>query len=415
MLYQRWRQIADRYASDLALLDTITGCRWTFGQLAALSEKPLSQDGPIVFPKGTTADFVFSVLRGWRLGRVICPLESTQSPPLLTGLPSECRHVKVTSATSGPARFVTFTDDQLMADAANIVATMGLRPEWPNAAVISLAHSYGFSNLVLPLLLHGIPLILAGAPLPEQIRRIGRIAPAVCVPAVPAMWRAWADANAIGSHIRLAISAGAPLPLPLESDVLHRFGLKIHNFYGASECGGIGYDRAETIRTDPQCVGAPLENVTVRVTEGGCLEVSSAAVALSYLPGEDPFLGRYRTSDVAELRGGLIFLRGRASDTINVAGRKVSPEVIESALREHPSVRECVVFGVDDNEAARGERIVACVALRRAEAADGLRQFLLSKIDDWQLPRDWWFVDELAANERGKLSRSEWRRRYLER
>ena len=60
-----------------------------------------------------------------------------------------------------------------MADAENIVATMGLRPDWPNLGVISLAHSYGFSNLVLPLLLHGIPLILAPVPLPARLMRQG--------------------------------------------------------------------------------------------------------------------------------------------------------------------------------------------------------------------------------------------------
>ena len=48
---------------------------------------------------------------------------------------------------------VAFTAAQLMADAENIVTTMGLRPDWPNLGVLSLAHSYGFSNLVLPLLL----------------------------------------------------------------------------------------------------------------------------------------------------------------------------------------------------------------------------------------------------------------------
>ena len=47
---------------------------------------------------------------------------------------------------------------------------MGLRPDWPNLGVISMAYSYGFSNLVLPLLLHGIPLFLAPAPLPEVLR-----------------------------------------------------------------------------------------------------------------------------------------------------------------------------------------------------------------------------------------------------
>ena len=50
------------------------------------------------------------------------------------------------------------------------MATMGLRPDWPNLGVISLAYSYGFSNLVLPLLLHGVPLFLAPSPLPVALR-----------------------------------------------------------------------------------------------------------------------------------------------------------------------------------------------------------------------------------------------------
>ena len=31
-----------------------------------------------------------------------------------------------------------------------------------------------------------------------------------------------------------------------------------------------------------------------------------------------------------------------------------------------------------------------------------------------QVPRDWWQVDSLAVNERGKLSRAEWRKRFME-
>ena len=104
-------------------------------------------------------------------------------------------HLKPTSATTGGARFVAFTAEQLAADAENIVATMGLRPDWPNLGVISLAHSYGFSNLVLPLLLHGIPLILAPAPLPEIIRRAAETETFLTLPAVPAMWRAWHEAD----------------------------------------------------------------------------------------------------------------------------------------------------------------------------------------------------------------------------
>src|SRR6185436_9744218 len=104
--------------------------------------------------------------------QIVCPVETDQrAPEIKPGIPREIVHLKMTSGTTATPRFVAFTAEQLAADAENIVATMGLRPDWPNLGVISLAHSYGFSNLVLPLLLHGIPLVLAGAPLPEIVRR----------------------------------------------------------------------------------------------------------------------------------------------------------------------------------------------------------------------------------------------------
>src|SRR6185369_5777545 len=123
-----------------------------------------------------------------------------------------------------------------------------------------------------------------------------------------------------------AISAGASLPLALESEIFQTSGLKLHNFYGASECGGIAYDATSVPRTDPACVGTPLQNVRLAIAHDDCLEVRSAAVAETYWPEQNASLagGCYRTSDLAEIISSEIFLRGRASDQINVAGRKVS-------------------------------------------------------------------------------------------
>ena len=58
--------------------------------------------------------------------------------------------------------------------------------------------------------------------------------------------------------------------------------------------------------------------------------------------------------------------------------------------------------------------IVACVAARAPVGIDELKQFLLAQLPAWQVPRQWWFVDSLSANSRGKLSRAEWRRRFSE-
>jgi acyl-CoA synthetase (AMP-forming)/AMP-acid ligase II len=417
MLYERWRHVAAAWPGGVALRDLAHGRVWTFKDLAVAAEQGEASDARVVFPTGTSAEFVLAVLKAWRRNQVVCPLEAGQHrPEFPDGVPPEIIHLKTTSATTGAPRLVAFTASQLAADADNIVATMGLQPDWPNLGVISLSHSYGFSNLVLPLLLHGIPLVLVGAALPEAVRQAASGAGGVTLAAVPALWRTWHEAGAIPRNVRLAISAGAPLPLPLEQGVFARHGLKIHNFYGSSECGGIAYDATAGPRLDAACAGTPLRNVEVRVLPDGCLEVRSAAVAAGYWPepGSNPGNGAFRTSDLGEISQGMIFLRGRAGDQINVAGRKVSPEAIEKALGSHPQVRECLVFGVPSPEPERGESIVALVSTFGQPNLESLKHHVMGRVPIWQVPKEWWFVDALEANPRGKRPRAEWRKRYLE-
>jgi long-chain acyl-CoA synthetase len=416
MLYERWREVAREFQNETALVDCLQDRRWTFGQLASQTDHPNTDEPPVSFPQGLTAEFIFQTLRAWRAGKIVCPIEpGSQIAPVRT-FPPGCAHLKITSASTGVPRTVAFTADQLAADVANIISTMGLRREWPNVGAISLAHSYGFSNLVLPLLLHGLPLVLAGSPLPAMLRRAASHFPEITLAAVPALWRTWFECRALPENIRLAISAGAPLPLELEQTVYRHCGVKIHNFYGASECGGIAYDASNTPRQDASYVGSPLDNVEITINPEGCLRVRSAAVGLAYLPEASPFGGLFQTGDLAQLIGGSVHLHGRHSEQINVAGRKVSPSDIEAVLTRHPEVRACLVFGAPNRDHPdRAEMIVACVAVRTEIAADVLRRYLLEKLPAWQTPRAWWIVDELPANERGKVSRAEWRRRYLER
>ena len=312
MLYERWRQVAREFRDEIALHDLPSSRRWTFTELDQIAAKSESAQ-PLSFPRGPGVEFILEVLRAWKNGRITCPLEAHQTVPEFPVPPSPVVHLKTTSATGGPPKLIAFTATQLAADADNIVATMKLRRDWPNLGVISLAHSYGFSNLVTPLLLHGIPLILTGATFPESVRAAGEQFPAITLPAVPVLWRAWLDAAAIPVSVRLAISAGAPLPVSLEQDIFQKHGLKVHNFYGASECGGIAYDTTVTPRDDNTCVGPPLANVSLGLHDSGCLEVRGAAVGEAYWPEPAESLGRgaYLTSDLAEISAGKIYLRGR--------------------------------------------------------------------------------------------------------
>ena len=417
MLFERWRETARTFAGQLALSELTTGRHWTFRELFQAAEQHRPAPGLICFPQGHAAEFILDVIQGWRQGQVVCPLEPGQQKPQgISVAPRNIIHLKTTSATTGAPRLVAFTPDQLAADARNIVATMGLRPDWPNLGIISLAHSYGFSNLVLPLLLHGIPLVLVSATLPEALRNAASAARNATLAAVPALWRAWHESGVIPPNVRLAISAGAPLPLTLEQQVYSQYGVKIHNFFGSSECGGIAYDRSEAPRSDPAYIGAPMENAALSIADDGCLEVRGEAVGWGYWPEPASHLGNgiFRTSDIVELQDGLMYFRGRACDRINVAGRKVAPESIERVLGAHPDVKDCVVFGVPSADEGRAENIVACVVRRGDLTLDALKQLAVASLPAWQVPRYWWIVPDLQANHRGKLSRSDLRKLYLE-
>lgn len=418
MLYERWRKIASARRTETALRDVASGRSWTFGELFLAGEKDKAGPDSAIYPQGHAPEFILQLLAGWRERKIACPLEPGQPrvESEISNLKSQipnCVHLKATSATGGTARLAAFTAEQLAADAENIVATMGLRADWPNLGVISMAHSYGFSNLVLPLLLHGIPLVLAPAPLPEIVRHAAESEKAITLAAVPAMWRTWHEADAIPGNTRLAISAGAPLPLNLELAVFEKHRVKIHNFLGSSECGGIAYDAGESPRPDAACAGMPMRNVSLSLNSSNCLTVRTRAAAETYWPQKSDLLGRgiFQTTDLAELKDGLVYLRGRLGDLINVAGRKISPDTIERALQANPKVRECIVFGVPSCDAERTEIIVAVIAA----AADKteLKNFLLERLPAWQVPRDWCFVDSLPTNARGKIPRARLRERFI--
>ncbi|MEM7385251.1 MAG: class I adenylate-forming enzyme family protein, partial [Verrucomicrobiota bacterium] len=291
ILYQRWLQTLESRGDQTAVIDHEKNEALTFSQMAAALQRLPSARNPVA-AVGVGVPFLMETLRAWRDGQVLIPMEkgAEEKPVDLSNVPSGVVHLKMTSGSTGECKRLLFTAEQLAADADQIVATMGLTPPSPNIGVISLAHSYGFSNLVLPLFLHGIPLHLGSNPLPETLRQLLSRTSNATLPAVPVMWKTWLRSGVLESHghrLRLAISAGAPLRLELEKACFESTGLKIHNFYGASECGGIAFDLSETPRSTSAEVGQPMDGVTITTVKNGRLQIRSAAVALSSVP-RDP-------------------------------------------------------------------------------------------------------------------------------
>lgn len=433
-LYPRWLEIAEVQPERIALRHLGTGQALTWQALRETAETfpappRLRLDLPLAPVVADGVAFFLNTLAAWREGLAILPLEPGAAPPAdwldpaieLPPLPADCAVVKLTSGSTGNPRGIAFTSAQIAADADQIARVMGLNRFIPNLGVISLAHSYGFSNLVTPLLLHGIPLILAESPLPEAMRRALREIAAQhlnCVlPAVPALWKLWLEAAVFAqgaAPVKFGISAGAPLPLDLERRAYEASGLRIHNFYGASECGGIAYDATEFPRRNGEPSLAGRLMVGIQIQPDSTCHIRGKAVGTCYWPTPEPGLrdGLYHCQDLVEvLNDNELHLIGRSGDLINVAGRKVMPMEIENVLKTHPDVTEALVFSIPSRDAARQEEIVAC--LNTTAPQPELSTLAHQALAGWKIPRHWWLTDDLKPDTRGKLSRDAWRKRFL--
>lgn len=323
--------------------------------------------------------------------------------------------LKLTSGSSGTPKVTLTAERHLLADVEQIAAAMDIGPTTRQLGVIPLSHSYGFSNLLLPLLWQGSPLLLltgfSPAAVGEEARRFG----AETFAGVPFMFDHIARhvTSPFPTTIRTVLSAGAPLSFETVA-VFHRStSRKIHSFYGSSETGGICYDGSPTL--DPAVpVGRPLGAASVTLTAdpeapdgSGRVTVRGPAVVDGYADDVDAEAfadGAFVTGDFGRWRpDGRLELTGRATAVVNVAGRKVWPGEVEAALRALPEVRDAIVMGV--NDARRGQALGACVAVRRPITAAGLRTALARHLAPHKLPRIVVQVDELPLTPRGKPDR----------
>ena len=218
--------------------------------------------------------------------------------------------------------------------------------------------------------------------------------------------------------LRLCISAGAPLPVATAKKFREKFGLPIHSFYGASECGGICYDR-EAKNEIEGFVGTPMKDVDLEMVEPNAeasqIRVRSPAVGDGYFPGPDEGKlgdGVFVPDDLLTRHGSGFKIVGRISDVINVAGRKVNPAEIEEQLLCFPGVRQAVAFGRPAGAGLRNEEVAACVVVDVDLRENDILQFCRKALCAWQAPKQIFIVDSIPTNERGKINRRELAKRF---
>lgn len=323
-------------------------------------------------------------------------------------LPAETRLIKLTSGSTGMPKGIVASERTLEADCRNICATMDIRPEDINLGAIPMSHSYGFSNLVTPLLMQGTAVVISNDYLPQSIVDYCNRYQVTVVPAVPMVFdHLTMAAKGDFATVRTFLSAGAPLPAAVSRRFRERFGTPIHTFYGCSECGGITYDR-EGGSVERGTVGRAMEGVALTV-EQSRLVIRGENVSLGYLHDAamfEPFQpGLFIADDLAEIRDdGEVVLIGRASELINIAGRKVNPREVEQVLLQIDGVQQAKAYG--EPAGARGDVVAAAIVARPDVTRDQVREFCRARLAPHKVPRIIKLIDSIPVDDRGKVRRS---------
>jgi len=332
--------------------------------------------------------------------------------------------LKITSGTTAAPRAIRFRSHQLLADCNQICDTMKITGADLNFGVIPISHSYGFSNLLTPLIARGVPMVLSRDRTPRAILSDLARSNATVFPGMPVFYQAFCEMDYVPAlpKLRLCISAGAPLARTVAKKFREKFNLPIHSFYGSSECGGICYDR-ETTNEVEGFVGQPMAGVGIELLEpnaSACqIQVRSAAVGDGYFPEPDEEKlgdGAFVPDDLLARDDSGFKIVGRISDVINVAGKKVNPEEVEAHLLRFSGVRQAVVFGRPAAAGVlRNEEVAACVVASPGVSEAELLEFCRRELSTWQVPKRVFIVDAIPVNERGKSSRRELAHRFAAR
>jgi long-chain acyl-CoA synthetase len=154
----------------------------------------------------------------------------------------------------------------------------------------------------------------------------------------------------LGGRLRLVVVGGAPLDPALARRFIG-LGLPVLQGYGMTEASPV----VAVNRLDdnvPESVGPPLPGVEAQVRDDGELVVRGASVMLGYWRNEAATkaavdaAGWLHTGDLAEIRGGRIYIRGRSKDVLVMSnGEKLSPQDAELAVLRDPLFEQAMIIG----------------------------------------------------------------------
>lgn len=186
---------------------------------------------------------------------------------------------------------------------------------------------------------------------------------------------------------------------------------RLYNTLGGTEIGAVCTYNFNDGRYMEGCIGRPMKNSTVEVTPEGNIIVSGLTVMSGYVADEENTRrvlkgGKIYSADLGYVdEEGMIHLKGRQGDVINVGGYKVDPSEVENAASSHESVKDCICIAA--NHPVIGTVLKLLVVLKDGVELDkrSLAVHIKSKVDPHKVPTYYEATDSIQRTYNGKLDR----------
>ncbi len=325
------------------------------------------------------------------------------------------------SGSTGKPKRVGRTHFNILSEAKNVSRTIGISSKDRILCTVPLFHAYGFGSAMLPSIYSGATLILLDKFIPRRVVDILKKEKITILFGVPYMFSILADVlmkkRPKIPSLRYCFSAGISLPSEVSRKFYRKFGIFVRDLYGTSETGCISINLNKRIKTTLNSVGLPiigtnieiiLENVNkAKISQAGEIAIRTSTCGRWYYTGnaKKPLLkdGYFYTGDIGKKdKRENLYILGRKTSFINVAGEKVDPKEVERVLNSYPWVREVAVVGFPDR--IRGE-VVKAIIVSNGRALDkkSILKYCREKIADFKIPRIIEFRDKLPRSSLGKI------------
>ncbi|MBR5899385.1 MAG: acyl--CoA ligase [Muribaculaceae bacterium] len=186
---------------------------------------------------------------------------------------------------------------------------------------------------------------------------------------------------------------------------------RLYNTYASTETGVVSTYDYSSNECIAGCLGKPLSNSQIIITEEGNVACSGSTLMSGYVGDEELTKsvmtdGVIYTADKGYLdQNGMLRLQGRDGDVINVGGYKVSPVEIENIVLSLNEIDDCICIPSQHPVLGTIVKLVYVLAKDATITHAEIAKYIATKVERYKVPQAYEQALSIKRTYNGKLNR----------